>query len=240
MKKLMVAVLVTIGMISMVGCSDTPKNAEKMYIEPAQLTEEEEKIATLLGLNTQQKIYDFVLDEFMNDQWFIFATEEVRNQIQFPEEEMENIRFHDKVFQKSDLSEETTNWLENYNSLSEEEQLSISGIPAELYELCGYPLEQDMKVNDELPDIEAFVAENLITENEKILTAEEGVTIADILEKEEWMEGAPACDNDYKIVINKETYYYHSECGTFVDTINNKSKSLDEEEREKVNQLIRE
>jgi len=63
MKKLMVAVLVTIGMISMVGCSDTPKNAEKMYIEPAQLTEEEEKIATLLGLNTQQKIYDFVLDE---------------------------------------------------------------------------------------------------------------------------------------------------------------------------------
>ena len=63
MKRLMVAVLVTIGMISMVGCSDTPKNAEKMYIEPAQLTEEEEKIATLLGLNTQQKIYDFVLDE---------------------------------------------------------------------------------------------------------------------------------------------------------------------------------
>jgi len=47
----------------MVGCSDTPKTAEKMYIEPAQLTEEEEKIAALLGLNTEQRIFDFELDE---------------------------------------------------------------------------------------------------------------------------------------------------------------------------------
>ena len=63
MKKLIVIVLAIVGMISMVGCSDTEKTADKMYIEPAQLTEEEEKIAALLGLNTQQKIYDFVLDE---------------------------------------------------------------------------------------------------------------------------------------------------------------------------------
>ena len=63
MKKLIVIVLAIVGMISMVGCSDTEKTADKMYIEPAQLTEEEEKIAELLGLNTQQKIYDFVLDE---------------------------------------------------------------------------------------------------------------------------------------------------------------------------------
>ena len=63
MKKLIVLVLAIVGMLSMVGCSDTEKTAEKMYIEPAQLTEEEEKIAALLGLNTQQQIYDFVLDE---------------------------------------------------------------------------------------------------------------------------------------------------------------------------------
>ena len=63
MKKLIVAVLVVIGMMSMVGCSDVPKSAEKMYIEPAQLTEEEEKIAALLRLNTKQRIFDFVLDE---------------------------------------------------------------------------------------------------------------------------------------------------------------------------------
>lgn len=63
MKKLIVLMLAMVGLLSMVGCSDIEKTAEKMYIEPAQLTEEEEKIAALLGLDTQQKIYDFVLDE---------------------------------------------------------------------------------------------------------------------------------------------------------------------------------
>ena len=63
MKKLIVLVLAIIGLLSMVGCSDLEKTVGKMYIEPAQLTEEEEKIAVLLGLDTQQKIYDFVLDE---------------------------------------------------------------------------------------------------------------------------------------------------------------------------------
>ena len=62
MKKLIIIVSI-VGMLSMVGCLNTAKTAEKIYIEPAQLTEEEEKIATLLGLNTQQPIYDFVLDE---------------------------------------------------------------------------------------------------------------------------------------------------------------------------------
>ena len=63
MKKLIVLVLAIVGLLSMVGCSDLEKTVGKMYIEPAQLTEEEEKIAVLLGLDTQQKIYDFVLDE---------------------------------------------------------------------------------------------------------------------------------------------------------------------------------
>ena len=63
MKKLVAAVLIIVGMISMVGCSNTSKGTEKMYIEPAQLTKEEQKIAELLGVNTKQRIFDFVLDE---------------------------------------------------------------------------------------------------------------------------------------------------------------------------------
>lgn len=63
MKKLMVIVLAIVGMLSMAGCADKEKNEEKMYIEPAQLTEEEEKIASLLGLNTKQCIVDFAVDE---------------------------------------------------------------------------------------------------------------------------------------------------------------------------------
>ena len=63
MRRVIDIILAMIVMMSMVGCSDTPKSAEKMYIEPAQLTEEEEKIAALLRLNTKQRIFDFVLDE---------------------------------------------------------------------------------------------------------------------------------------------------------------------------------
>lgn len=155
-----------------------------------------------------------------------------------PEEEL--ITFGDKVFKVSDLSQETIEWLQKYNELSEAERLAISGIPAELYELCGYLTMEDMEVtvNDEYPDIEAFMSQNLITGEEKILTADEGLLIVDILENTEWCDGAPACDNDYKVVINGEIFYYHSECGTFVDIVNNKSKSLSEENTKEVNRII--
>ena len=63
MKNWIALFFVIIGVICMIGCSDTPEITDKMYIEPAQLTEEEEKIAALLGLNTKQRIFDFVLDE---------------------------------------------------------------------------------------------------------------------------------------------------------------------------------
>ena len=66
-----------------------------------------------------------------------------------PGDEGETIVFHDKVFIRSDLSKETIEWLENYNSLSEEEQLSISSIPAELYDLCGYPTAESMEATEE-------------------------------------------------------------------------------------------
>lgn len=46
--------------------------------------------------------------------------------------ESETVVFHDKVFNKSELSEETLEWLEKYNLLSPEEQLSISFVPSEL------------------------------------------------------------------------------------------------------------
>lgn len=63
MKRFITLFLVTIGMICIMGCSQKNENADKMYIEPAQLTAEEEQIAALLGLNTKQRIFDFVLDD---------------------------------------------------------------------------------------------------------------------------------------------------------------------------------
>ena len=63
-------------------------------------------------------------------------------------EEADTIAFHDKVFHKSDLLQETLEWLEKYNALTEEEQLAISGIPADLYELCGYPKAGEVAVEE--------------------------------------------------------------------------------------------
>ena len=47
--------------------------------------------------------------------------------------ENEVVKFHGQLFNKSDLSEETLEWLEWYNSLSQEEQLAVNSIPADLY-----------------------------------------------------------------------------------------------------------
>ena len=53
--------------------------------------------------------------------------------------ETETIQFHEKTFNRSDLSQETIEWLEWYNGLTEDEQLSIGYIPSDLYYFCGYP-----------------------------------------------------------------------------------------------------
>lgn len=63
MKKWIAVLLVITAMLGVLGCAGTKEQQGKMYIEPAELTQEEEKIAALLGLNTKHRIFDFVLDE---------------------------------------------------------------------------------------------------------------------------------------------------------------------------------
>lgn len=48
------------------------------------------------------------------------------------------IRYMDQWYSRDTLSAETIEWLEWYNSLSEEEQLAVSSIPHDLYDLAGY------------------------------------------------------------------------------------------------------
>ena len=47
------------------------------------------------------------------------------------------IEFHGQLINKSDLSEETLKWLEQYSSLPAEEQLAISFIPSDLLDASG-------------------------------------------------------------------------------------------------------
>ncbi len=72
---------------------------------------------------------------FINDAWYA-----VQNPSHPPiEEAAENevVEFQGQSFSKSDLSEETLEWLAWYNSLSPEEQLAVSSIPADLYTYDG-------------------------------------------------------------------------------------------------------
>ena len=67
----------------------------------------------------------------VDDRWY-----EVENPSNPPIEgntENEVIEFHGQSFNKSDLTEETLEWLGWYNSLSPEERLAIRSIPADLY-----------------------------------------------------------------------------------------------------------
>lgn len=53
------------------------------------------------------------------------------------EETKDRVRFGDKWADEADLSEEALEWLDWYHSLSEEEQMAASAVPAELLEESG-------------------------------------------------------------------------------------------------------
>lgn len=61
MKRVITCMLVLSLALLLCACGGEQKPA--MYIEPAQLTEEETNIVQLLGFNLEQKIFDFKVDE---------------------------------------------------------------------------------------------------------------------------------------------------------------------------------
>lgn len=66
MKKVLTTLLSLLIVIVLCGCTSKVMKDNKgyeMYIKVAQLTEEEQSIADLLGANTEQHIFDFVLDD---------------------------------------------------------------------------------------------------------------------------------------------------------------------------------
>ena len=61
--------------------------------------------------------------------------------------EVETVKYLDKTLNKSDLSAETLEWLEWFNGLSETGQLSVSFVPQEILELCGYVSTENSEVS---------------------------------------------------------------------------------------------
>ena len=67
----------------------------------------------------------------------------------FQEKGRSLVWFGDKLIKTGDLSETTLQWLDWYNSLSEEEQLAISAIPADLLEASGISNAEDTEATSE-------------------------------------------------------------------------------------------
>ena len=67
--------------------------------------------------------------------------------IELQDNEAETVKYLDKTLNKSDLSAETLRWLEWFNGLSETGQLSVSFVPQEILELCGYVSTENSEVS---------------------------------------------------------------------------------------------
>ncbi|MBQ8603243.1 MAG: hypothetical protein IJ410_00155 [Oscillospiraceae bacterium] len=86
-----------------------------------------------------------------------------------------------------------------------------------------------------------YSATNAFTGKGHLLSENDGLTISDILANGEWnTEGTADCLNNIELVINGETYYYHSDCGTFNDNTNQRSLTVDEETKAEINSIISE
>lgn len=65
--------------------------------------------------------------------------------IRFIETDSGRFHYHNNWYNKEDLTAETIEWLTWYNSLTEEEQLAVSHVPADLLELEGLANGSDME-----------------------------------------------------------------------------------------------
>ena len=65
-------------------------------------------------------------------------------------------------------------------------------------------------------------------------------TISQILNTGSWVSDATKCASDYVLTFDGRTIYYHSECGTFNEQLeqSNQSLRLSDAERETINSII--
>lgn len=188
----------------------------------------------------------------------VIQTEQTQQaQMEIPSMNAETITFHDKTFNKADLSQETIEWIEKYNALSESEQLAVSSIPSDLCELYGYgnaedaPAGNTSSVNHETasktPDETINDSDNnawivkIGHTVEKIgeLSQKDISTISDILNSGNWINDVTKCASDCVITTaDGEVYNYHSTCGTFNDNRNQRSMAVTDEEMRMINSIL--
>lgn len=72
------------------------------------------------------------------------------------------------------------------------------------------------------------------------LSGENAKAILQILDASSWVPGATDCASDYVLTFDGRTVYYHSDCGTFNERLEQSDQSLclSDAERETVNRII--
>ena len=64
--------------------------------------------------------------------------------------------------------------------------------------------------------------------------------IQTLISSDWWTEGTSTCDYDYKIIINDESFWYHSDCGTIADVSGVRYIELDENQQKIMDRLLSE
>lgn len=72
------------------------------------------------------------------------------------------------------------------------------------------------------------------------LSAENSDTIRQLVCDDDWIPDATKCESDYIVTVDGRTIFYHSDCGTFNERLEDSSRSfcLSETDKEAVNAII--
>lgn len=82
------------------------------------------------------------------------------------------------------------------------------------------------------------VVENGVIYSEAEISEVHKETIADIIAKAKWVDGTSDCLNDVMIKLDEEIIYYHFDCGTLNDTVNNRSFTLPEVDQRVLSEIM--
>ena len=83
------------------------------------------------------------------------------------------------------------------------------------------------------------IVQNTITGEVRTVTDLSDIKmIQTLISAEWWAEGNPACDNDFKVTINGESYWYHSDCGTLNDIHHDKCYTLNEFQKNEISRIF--
>ena len=87
--------------------------------------------------------------------------------------------------------------------------------------------------------IDPVTVVDLITGEQKFVNSNLSIrAIQSLIASQLWAEGNPACDYDFKITVNEGDFLYHTDCGTFTNVSGDRCITLDESQKEIMNELL--